>query len=155
MNGAKYKQSLDDNLLHSVNDLQQDNDPEHRANETLKWLQIKNVKVLEWPHSSDLNPIENLWKDLKTAVDRRSPSNLTELEKICKEEWEKITKSRCAKLIQTTQSSNQSYRCFYKVLTQGCEYVNEIFLYFTFNTFAKMSKNTFKFCHDGLLCLDG
>ena len=29
------------------------------------------------------------------------PSNLTELEQIYKEEWEKIPKSRCAKLIQT------------------------------------------------------
>jgi hypothetical protein len=48
-----------------------------------------------------LNPIENRWKDLKIAVLHRSPSNLTELEKICKEEWEKIPKSRCEKLIQT------------------------------------------------------
>jgi hypothetical protein len=42
-----------------------------------------------------------MWKELKIAVHRRSPSNLTELLKICKEEWEKIPKSRCAKLIQT------------------------------------------------------
>jgi len=49
----------------------------------------------------ELNPIENLWKDLKIAVHRRSPSNLTELEQICKEEWEKLPKSRCAKLMQT------------------------------------------------------
>ena len=75
--------------------------PKHTAKATLQWLQNKNVKVLEWPgQSPDLNPIENLWKDLKIAVHRHSPSNLTELEKICKEEWEKIPKSRCAKLIQ-------------------------------------------------------
>ena len=47
------------------------------------------------------NPTENLWKDLKIAVHRRSPSNLTELKQICKEEWEKIPKSKCAKLMQT------------------------------------------------------
>jgi hypothetical protein len=27
------------------------------------------------------------------------PSNLTELERICKEEWEKLPKYRCAKLV--------------------------------------------------------
>jgi hypothetical protein len=36
---------------------------------------------------------------LKIAVHDRSPSNLTELERICREEWEKLTKYRCAKLV--------------------------------------------------------
>ena len=73
--------------------------PKHRANVTLEWLQNKNVKVHEWPSQSpDLNPIENLWKDLKIAVHRRSPTNSTELEQIDKDEWEKIPKSRCTKL---------------------------------------------------------
>ena len=40
-----------------------------------------------------------LWRDLKMAVHRRSPSKLIELEMICKEEWEKLPKDRCAKLV--------------------------------------------------------
>jgi hypothetical protein len=32
-------------------------------------------------------------------VQRRSPFNLTELEKICREELEKLPKYRCAKLV--------------------------------------------------------
>ena len=110
MNGAKYRKILEENLLQSAKDLrlqqrflfQQDNDAKHAAISTLERLQNKNVKVLEWPSQSpDLNPIENLWKDLKIVVHRHSPSNLTVLERICREECEKIPKSRCAKLIQT------------------------------------------------------
>ena len=58
------------------------------------------LNALEWPSQSpDLNLIEHLWRDLKIGVQQRSPSNLTELEKICREEWENLSKYRCAKLV--------------------------------------------------------
>uniref|UniRef100_A0AAZ3SFU7 Tc1-like transposase DDE domain-containing protein n=1 Tax=Oncorhynchus tshawytscha TaxID=74940 RepID=A0AAZ3SFU7_ONCTS len=67
---------------------------------TLEWLQDKSLNVLEWlSKSPDLNPIEHVWRDLKIAGQRRSPSNLTELERICREEWEKHPKYRWAKLV--------------------------------------------------------
>jgi hypothetical protein len=57
------------------------------------------VNVLQWSSQSpDLNLIEHLRRDLKIAVHRHSPSNLTELERICSGKWEKLPKYRWAKL---------------------------------------------------------
>ncbi len=108
MNAAKNRDILDENLLQSAQDLrlgrrftfQQDNDPKHTAKITKEWLHNNPVTFLEWPSQSpDLNPIEHLWRDLKMAVHQRLPSNLTELVRICKEEWQRIPKSRCEKLV--------------------------------------------------------
>ncbi|MCJ8736209.1 hypothetical protein PDJAM_G00256240 [Pangasius djambal] len=110
MDGAKYRAILDENLSESAKGLrlgrrftfQQDNNPKHTARATMEWFRSKYIHVLEWPSQSpDLNPIENLWRDMKIAVHRRSPSNLTELELFCKEEWAKLSLSRCAKLVET------------------------------------------------------
>uniref|UniRef100_A0AAZ3PPQ2 Tc1-like transposase DDE domain-containing protein n=1 Tax=Oncorhynchus tshawytscha TaxID=74940 RepID=A0AAZ3PPQ2_ONCTS len=76
------------------------NDPKYTAKTTQEWLRDKSLNVLEWPSQSpDLNPIEHLWRDLKIAVQRRSPSNLTELHRVCREEREKLPKYRCVKLV--------------------------------------------------------
>ncbi|KAG2463360.1 TCB1 transposase, partial [Polypterus senegalus] len=105
---AMYRDILDENLLQSAIDLrlgrrficQQDNNPKHTAKISKEWLQDNSVNVLEWPSQSpDLNSIEHLWRDLKMAVHRRFPSNLMELERCCKEEWAKLAKDRCAKLV--------------------------------------------------------
>ena len=49
--------------------------------------------ILKWPSlSTDLNPIEHLWKELKHAVWRRHPSNLRQLEQFDHEEWAKNTR---------------------------------------------------------------
>ena len=95
MNGAMYQEILGDNFLPSVRAptmgrgwvFQHDNDPEHTAKATKEWLKKKHIKVWEWPSQSpELNPIENLWRELKLRVARRQPQNLKDLERICKEE---------------------------------------------------------------------
>lgn len=46
---------------------------------SLKTIGSKNIHMLEWPSQSlILNPMNNLWKYLKTDIDRCSASNLTE-----------------------------------------------------------------------------
>ena len=56
---------------------------------------------MEWPSQSpDLNPIENMWAELKKRVRARRPTDLAQLHQLCQEEWDKIHPTYCGKLVE-------------------------------------------------------
>jgi transposase len=66
----------------------QDNAPYHRSKVVLDWLEEQKVDLIKLPpYSPDLNPIENLWANLKTRIEARNPSNIEDLKKFLLEEW--------------------------------------------------------------------
>ena len=98
MKEGKYREILDENPLQNTQDLrlgqrftfQQDNNPKHTVKTTQEWLWDKSLNVLELP-SSGRRP--------ENSCAMMLPSKLTELERICREECEKLPKYRCAKLV--------------------------------------------------------
>ena len=73
----------------------------HTSKVVAKWLKDKKVTVLEWlAQSPDINPIENVWAELKKHVRARRPTNLTQLHQLCQEEWAKMYPTHSGKLVE-------------------------------------------------------
>ena len=79
---------------------QQDNARCHTAKICMAWLQ-DNFQVLDWPgNSPDLNPIENLWVNIKRKISERKPQNLDELKENIKTVWTcDVTPELCKNLV--------------------------------------------------------
>ncbi|GET66162.1 IS630 family transposase [Rhizophagus irregularis DAOM 181602=DAOM 197198] len=72
---------------------QQDNAPIHTAKITKNWLKKNKIAIIDWPaNSPDLNPIENIWKQLKDNIQARKtfPRTVSELKVALSEEWENL-----------------------------------------------------------------
>jgi transposase len=68
--------------------LLQDNAPYHKAELTQTWLFTRGVDCINFPpFSPDLNPIENLWAQLKRNVEAHNPQTIEQLREIVLSEW--------------------------------------------------------------------
>lgn len=81
---------------------QQDNDPKHTSHKAKEWFQVNGVEVMEWPaQSPDLNPIENLWGDVKKAVSTANPTNAQQLWEATQQGWYAIPAEKCQCLVDS------------------------------------------------------
>jgi transposase len=108
-----YRDILKDSMLPSVKKLklgrnfvfQHDNDPKHTSCLVKEFLAQKKVEALDWPAMSpDLNPIEQIWTELKKLVKRRNPSSVPDLRAIIEAEWAGLTSELCSKYVSTMKS---------------------------------------------------
>jgi transposase len=96
LDARKMKAILDAHLLPSANCFfcagawwfLQDNDPKHRSRLVQRWLFTHGVQCIDFPpYSPDLNPIENLWNDLKRRIEKLNARDIAELRAHVNEEW--------------------------------------------------------------------
>jgi transposase len=98
LNSEKYINILDDNLWPVIAQhfptspyiFQEDNAPCHVSRRTNQWKTENDIPTLEWPpQSPDLNIIENVWKVIKTKVQRRIDDirNAEDLKTVVAEIW--------------------------------------------------------------------
>lgn len=83
---------------------QQDNASTHTAKKVQRWFKQNKVNVLVWPpHSPDLNPIENLWANVKQRVDERhlTIANKAGLWEAIEVEWEATPVDYCRSLVES------------------------------------------------------
>ena len=79
----------------------QDNARPHVATVAKEFLEEHRIRVMNWPpQSPDLNPIENLWEEVKQSIRRKNrPGSLDELDALAKKAWNDIPPELIRRLI--------------------------------------------------------
>jgi transposase len=97
LNARRYQSILALNLVSSAHQFwpqgqwwyQQDNWSVHTAGTSQVWFHNHGIDLIDWPAwSPDLNPIENLWNDLKRRVYAHHSKTMEELEHWIGIEWQ-------------------------------------------------------------------
>ena len=108
MNAPLYTSILDSTLVLFLQDLfpehhrfMQDNDPKHTSKLARRFLVKANINWWKTPpESPDLNPIENLWHELKEFLRREiKPTNKQELVNGILAFWNTVDVAKCTKIL--------------------------------------------------------
>ncbi|MBW0573529.1 hypothetical protein O181_113244 [Austropuccinia psidii MF-1] len=70
----------------------EDNAPIHTATLSNQWHQQHGIRKMQWTaHSPDLNPIENVWKIMKSAIRKLyQPQTIDELRVAIQSAWDDV-----------------------------------------------------------------
>ena len=70
---------------------QQDGAPAHTAKSVIKWMDENHINFIrDWPgNSPDLNPIENLWIQIKNGLNGKDISSIPKLEVALRDLWQR------------------------------------------------------------------
>ena len=79
----------------------QDNDPKHTSRQAKQWMEENDVNWWRTPaESPDMNPIENLWHELKEYIRRVvKPKTKSELVQGISDFWATVDATKCRKYI--------------------------------------------------------
>ncbi|KAH9442507.1 hypothetical protein Pst134EB_033186 [Puccinia striiformis f. sp. tritici] len=83
--------------------LMEDNARSHTAKLTKAFRKDNNINTIEWPpQSPDLNPIENLWKILKTGIQQNyQPKSLDEMKEAIQQAWDDLPEQHLGSLLNS------------------------------------------------------
>jgi transposase len=108
--GKSHAKAINDYVVPTLDELfprsngifQEDNAPPHRSKVAKAARENAKIVMLDWPSQSpDLNPIENLWSEMKVMVRRRTPPppNTKVLERYIKDAWDDLPPEYFKKLV--------------------------------------------------------
>ena len=110
MDSAKYidilESSFDEmnSILPNGWILQCDNDSKHKSKNSLCFYIKNKIKLMKWPaYSPDLNPIENIWGNIKHYLGSRTFSSISSLKKEIEDKWNQIDHEFCRRLIDSVK----------------------------------------------------
>jgi hypothetical protein len=91
--------------------LMEDGAPMHRSRAPKEWRKLRLIEKLYWPANNHvLNPLENVWKLLKDAIQHSQtcPRNLEELKMTLQREWRSISSIKLHNLCHSMPTRSQS-----------------------------------------------